>query len=277
MIKISAWISVLGLYNYDNTVFDEFVIPEQLDKETLVEEIMARFAELEVVYPNPDSFKRILKFWSNSRLKVWQHLYDTTVYKYNPLNNHNMESIGKVTGNVEYESKDDYISNTTEDNGKNRTENTHYSDNLSGDEKANDKELTKGNDAFNSVENDNNWVYGYNSANKALRNSEDDTLKSTDKWNTDKTGNDNRDWRKQEASNKGITESETENKSRWDKSGRLKADVTESVNDTVRNAEGNTGIYSRQMLIKQEREVAEFSVYEYIMRDFKKRFCIQVW
>lgn len=277
MSSISAWISVLGLYNYDNTVFDDFVIPEELDKETLIEEIMARFAELEVIYPNPITFKRVIGFWSKSRLANWQHLYDTTMYKYNPLNNHNMESIGKIIGNVETESKDDYISHTTTDNTKNKSENVNYTDSLSGDEKGNDKELTKGNDGFNSVEQDNNFVYGFNSANKALRNSEEDTIKTTDEWNTDKTANDSRDWRKGETSEKRLNENEKDNSSKWDKSGRLKADVTESVNDTAKNSEGNTGIYSRQMLIQQERELAEFSVYEYIIRDFKKRFCIQVW
>lgn len=277
MVAINPWISVLGLYNYDETLFDDFIIPEELDKETLVEEIMARLAELEVIYPNPVTFKRTLKFWSKSRLPVWKHLYDTTMYKYYPLNNHNMSTIGKNIENVEFESKDDFISHISEDNTKDRTEETHYTDSLNGDEKSNDKELTKGNDAFNSVEQDNNWVYGYNSPSKALRNSEDDTIKNTDEWNTDKTGNDNRDWRKSETSDRGTAETIRDNKSRWDKSGRLKADVTDSVNDTVKNSEGNTGIYSRQMLIQQEREVAEFSVYEYIIRDFKKRFCIQVW
>lgn len=44
-----------------------------------------------------------------------------------------------------------------------------------------------------------------------------------------------------------------------------------------RTEQGNIGITSTQQLIKEEREIAGFDIYEYITRDFKERFCVCVY
>lgn len=51
-------------------------------------------------------------------------------------------------------------------------------------------------------------------------------------------------------------------------------DDTENV---TRREQGNIGITSTQQLIKEEREIAEFDIYSYIVRDFKERFCVCVY
>lgn len=271
------WASILGMYQVNPEIFDGFKLPEELDREALLNELLAELAELEVVYMNPDVLKFIIDKWSATRYPVWKHLYETTQYKYLPLNNHNMATMGKDVQNTVTDSRDDFILHREDVSNRDRDIDSRYEDSLHGDEKANDKELTKGNDAFNSVENVNDYVVGFNSSDKVLHNSRDDTLKSTDDWNTDKTGNDSRDWRKGEASTNHTDDISHDVDDRTDMSGRLKEDITDDVIDRVKNSEGNTGQYSRQMLIQQEREVAEFDIYNYIIRDFKRRFCIQVW
>lgn len=51
--------------------------------------------------------------------------------------------------------------------------------------------------------------------------------------------------------------------------------------DSSRNYErveqGNIGVTSTQQLMKEEREVAEFNIYDRISADFRDRFCIQVY
>lgn len=271
------WASILGMYQVNPEIFDGFKLPEELDREALLNELLAELAELEVVYMNPDVLKFIIDKWSTTRYPVWKHLYETTQYKYLPLNNHNMATMGKDVQNTVTDSRDDFILHREDISNRDRDIDSRYEDSLHGDEKANDKELTKGNEAFNSVENINDYVVGFNSPDKVLHNSRDDTLKSTDDWNTDKTGNDNRDWRKGETSTNHTDDVIHDVDDRTDMSGRLKEDITDDVIDRVKNSEGNTGQYSRQMLIQQEREVAEFDIYNYIIRDFKRRFCIQVW
>ena len=76
-------ISPLGLYNWDDTIFDLFVIPEELERDTLIDNLLMETAELEVVYPNPTVFKNLLGIWSHRQLEIWQRLYATTQYEYN--------------------------------------------------------------------------------------------------------------------------------------------------------------------------------------------------
>lgn len=45
----------------------------------------------------------------------------------------------------------------------------------------------------------------------------------------------------------------------------------------VRREQGNIGITTTQQMIKEEREVDQFSIYDYIVRSFKERFCIMVY
>lgn len=361
MRRVSAWISVLGLLNYDATVFDDFHIPEGLNHDILVDNIVAEYAELEVIYPNPPTFKRLLGSWSSMRLPVWQHLYDTTMYKYDALNPYNMnskdsstgkktndsisvsqsagekdidasdetvgqerlkggiESVGTDTTDDTGHTSDNYIGNTSDEGTESRTDKTVYSESASGDEKGNTKDLTKGNDAVTATDQTGTYVYGYNSADKALRESVEGKNSSTDEWNTDATGNHDRDWRKTENDTTDVTSNKTNNLTRWERTGNETDSTGKTTNENTKTTDenrttdsysllqrknkttevgkeenagssvdntqldskgerlGNTGIYTKQMLIQQEREVAEFSLYQYIMRDFKKRFCIQVW
>ena len=45
-------LTVEGLYNYDNTLFDGFNVPEGLVKEIAIDAILMRTRELEILYPD---------------------------------------------------------------------------------------------------------------------------------------------------------------------------------------------------------------------------------
>lgn len=51
-------------------------------------------------------------------------------------------------------------------------------------------------------------------------------------------------------------------------------DVTETFTE---RRTGNIGVTASQDLIKKEREIADFSIIEYITQSFKERFCILVY
>lgn len=83
-----ATLSILGLYQREPTLFDEMIIPEALDKNTLIDNILYESASLEAYYPNPDFMKFMIGRWSFMNQCVWQKLYDTTVLEYNPIFNY---------------------------------------------------------------------------------------------------------------------------------------------------------------------------------------------
>lgn len=52
---------------------------------------------------------------------------------------------------------------------------------------------------------------------------------------------------------------------------------TTDTGTITREGQGNIGVMSTQDLIWQQREVVQFNVYDYIIADFKKRFCLMVY
>ena len=93
-----ATISILGLYRYDSTLFDNFQIPEALDKTVLIDNLLLECAELEVLYPDLDFLKFIIGRWSEKSLPVWDKLYKTTVLEYDPIENYNRIEEWEETG-----------------------------------------------------------------------------------------------------------------------------------------------------------------------------------
>lgn len=117
-------LSPLGLYNWDNTIFDLMQIPEALDKDTLVQNLLAETAELEVLYPNPVVFKNLLGVWSAKQIDIWNRLYATTQYEYNPIENYNRyeEGSDSGTGTTRHSGTDTTTETTTHGGTDGRTE-----------------------------------------------------------------------------------------------------------------------------------------------------------
>lgn len=81
-------LSVLGLYRYDPTIFDNMAVPYGVDKDDLVAEIIFETAELEVLIPDSDLFKSMVGVWSNLRMKSWNDMMNVlTVRGYDPFIN----------------------------------------------------------------------------------------------------------------------------------------------------------------------------------------------
>lgn len=81
-------LSILGLYRYDPTIFDNMVVPYGVDKDDLVAEIIFETAELEVLIPDSDLFKSMVGVWSNIRMKSWNDMMNVlTVRGYDPFIN----------------------------------------------------------------------------------------------------------------------------------------------------------------------------------------------
>lgn len=96
----SAMLSILGLYLYDNTLFDGLQLPiartdtitgvttEAVDKNVLVDNLLLQLAELEVIYPDTEVMKEAITRWSATRIKEWDKLNLTLYLEWNPLYNY---------------------------------------------------------------------------------------------------------------------------------------------------------------------------------------------
>lgn len=103
-------LSVMGLYQWDNTIFDDLSIPADMDHDTLISNILTECAELEVLISDPEVFKNVIKYWSAKNLQSWEKIYEAQYAEYNPLWNkdgtyteketRDLKSTGESTGQV---------------------------------------------------------------------------------------------------------------------------------------------------------------------------------
>lgn len=94
-----ALISVLGLYQYDNTIFDNLKLPEGVDRETVIDNILFSTAELEVLFANPETLKSIIGVWSSKKLDSWKRIFTALTEEYNAL--HNFDRYEVIKENVD--------------------------------------------------------------------------------------------------------------------------------------------------------------------------------
>ena len=85
---MQATLSVLGLYNWDSSIFDGFSLPDTVDAETLRNLIFSETAEIEVLYSEPTIFNIILRSWSKSRLNDWKRVESALNAEYSPIENY---------------------------------------------------------------------------------------------------------------------------------------------------------------------------------------------
>lgn len=81
------WLSLLGLYRYDPSIFDELVLPDAVDRSDLIDNLLVETAELEVIYPEPEIMRQIIGSWSRSRLTVWNRVALVLTKNYDPFIN----------------------------------------------------------------------------------------------------------------------------------------------------------------------------------------------
>lgn len=136
-------ISLLGLYTYDNTIFDQLYIPAVFppimddnphhyytpNKDTLVNLILEKSADFPALYPDCDFMKFMCGVWSKNCEYMMCTLWETMNAKFNPIENYdrhskitrkaNSSAGGTVTG-----SQTAFNSDTFKDTGKSTSSQT---------------------------------------------------------------------------------------------------------------------------------------------------------
>lgn len=91
-------ISLLGIHNYleqtGQTSFMDaefFILPDSINvraRATLTALILSESANLETVYPEPDTLKTVVNAWSRARVEAWAKMHTALREEYNPLHNY---------------------------------------------------------------------------------------------------------------------------------------------------------------------------------------------
>lgn len=84
-----AKITLIGMYNYNDSLFDHLTVPESLDKDTLVQNILLRSGDFEIIYPDFDFLKFSIGVWSKKWQPTMARWVNALSIEYNPLENYN--------------------------------------------------------------------------------------------------------------------------------------------------------------------------------------------
>ena len=84
MARVTLW----GIYQYDKTLFDNIVLPDGIDKDNLVSEIMRNSGDLYPYHQVPEYLKRNITFWFSRRLFDFDRMYKSLRMEYSPIENY---------------------------------------------------------------------------------------------------------------------------------------------------------------------------------------------
>ena len=83
-----AKLTVVGFYNYDNTLFDDFRLSPLINRDTLIDNIIIEGAEFEVLYSNYDFYKRAVNHFFDLNYDLFNKWAEDLAKEYEPLENY---------------------------------------------------------------------------------------------------------------------------------------------------------------------------------------------
>ncbi len=89
-------LSLLGIYNQRSDVLDNLHLPAGVSSDTLLPLLLSETAELEILYPEPETLKTVIGAWSSARLASWEKMYTALTKVYDPLSNYDRTEIRRL-------------------------------------------------------------------------------------------------------------------------------------------------------------------------------------
>ena len=241
-----AWLSVLGLYNFNEDLFKNMIIPENVDRDVLIDTIIYDNAELGLIYADYEVMTDLIGVWSRSELDIWDRLNKAFNEEYNPI--WNVDENTTETKTIDRQGTD-----TKDITGSNQSNtNLTITDNST-------TTITNNTDIDSTTTNS---VKGYNSNTWADHDQSVLDSSQTDKGSNVLSGN---------QTNVGVqTGTDTANEA-----GSHEETITETFN---RRRGGNIGVTMSQQLLEAELETRpKLNIYKYISNSFKERFCLMIY
>ena len=96
--------TLMGMYNYDNTIFNEMILPTGIDADLFKSSLLIEKGEFEVLFPNPDFMKNAIKVWSAKWYRTFSEWLRGTQAQFNPIYNYDRYEEGWDDNKKKYSS-----------------------------------------------------------------------------------------------------------------------------------------------------------------------------
>lgn len=327
---MSAWAGIAAIYNYKPDIFDGVSLPtidelrsrdkveyiddiQPLSRDTLIDNIIFELAELELLYPDPDFLKNMIELWCRVERENWLSMWETMLYKYNPIWNKDGEIIEdrsasregsaselkegtsgnvRTLGTVRTSEQTETGQNTqTGTHSLNRTETEGGTIADAGSSIAQTTKTAQGSGNKTVAHN----VTGFNTNSYSpdtqdvenASNNSTETSSGTGTENNTRTLDTEKDTVESGQTGQSGTDSRTgqgtvrdsgtiEDSGNTSSTGSSTSSGSEQES-TRRIERGNIGVTMTQDMIDRQRAVVEFNLYKYITNSFKRRFCVMVY
>lgn len=101
-----AMLTIMGMYDYDNTIFDSLVLPEGLNRTSAIDAIVLECAELECLYPSVPFLKRAVGIWSATMQSSFNRIWSAINLEYNPIENYDRQESESTSGTRQHSGQD---------------------------------------------------------------------------------------------------------------------------------------------------------------------------
>lgn len=83
----NARLSLIGLYNYDNTLFDNLNLPDGIDKIVFINNLLLSYGEFGLLYADLDFMKFAIGSWGQKYFNSFVRINRALTEEYNPIHN----------------------------------------------------------------------------------------------------------------------------------------------------------------------------------------------
>lgn len=245
-----AMLSIIGLYNWDDSIFNLLHLPDGVDAEQVKLNILFECGSLSMLYPDWDFVYHAIDYWSKKELPTWERVYQLTQLEYNPIENYD-----RFEDEMEAENTAENRLRSTQESRTNSS--TSEATRMSEDH-AGTKQTSV--DQNNSV----NQVAGFNTNDLATQSGTSGNTQSSTSSDGDSLHNDS------EKHTDSGNDSTTGNESN-------QADLNRNRTRSSR-IHGNIGVSTPADMMEKELSIyPKINIVDYIVNSFKRRFCVLVY
>lgn len=232
-----ARLTTVGLFMYDNSLFDELVAPTKLDRDILVKNILQKSAPFELLLTDFNFLKMSIGLWSAKNIDNWNAIIDAFTMDYNPIENY------------------DRFENWSDSASESESESTSSSELLSTSESETVSESSS-DSMYNSLTSTNDVsaydTIGYQPNERNI---------NDNRGNNNSVSNQNRG--NQGRQDRNTLEGHNRTHERLDTHGG--------------RIHGNIGVTTTQQMLLQEFDLRQINMYDEIAKSFCKEFCLLIY
>ena len=273
----SSKMTMIGMYNWDNTIFSELLLPTGIDKDLFINSLLLKGGEFEVLYPDPNFMKNAIKIWGMKWFRTFSEWYKGTQAEWNPIYNYDRYEDARDDGYRNYSSTNtaDYTDKRTA-----ALQDKHVTD-LKEDNTVDlqDKNTFGNTDTTSQIKKSEteHQVAAYDSdtyqpSSKDLIDNGDSKVDHTGTVTVNKTGSES-------AETKGTDTMDHTGTDTMNHSGTLSDIEGKDNNTNVRKAHmyGNIGVTTSAAMLKEFYDIAQWNLYNHMSDVFTSELLIPVY